>query len=197
MATQSIPANPSLKSLKNQAKQLLHAHRAGKNEDCQRIKASHPRLGQRPLEQIKETDFALADAQLVVAREYGYQNWRTMTEMLFVPEKHFANEPGWNWLVSPNLDHAIGTSGGIGSMHYENHVEDSALYVSFAVRARTLEKNWRAVGFDDDGNRHELKHSGSFASSKENLALFAFKLPYSDVPHNVVRYLGIEQKKTG
>jgi|APSaa5957512576_1039674.scaffolds.fasta_scaffold96512_1 hypothetical protein len=194
MATQTLPPNPSLKSLKNQAKQLLHAHRASKNEACQRIKALHPRLGESSLEQIKQTDLGLIDAQLVVAREYGYDNWAKMTEMLFVPEKHFANEPGWEWLIGPNLDHPIGSSGSSGMMHYQNHAEDSALYVSFAVRADHIEPNWRAVGFDDDGNRHEIKRTGASASESEDLALHNYWLPYKDVPHGIVRYLGVEKK---
>jgi hypothetical protein len=194
MATQTLPPNPSLKSLKNQAKQLLHAHQAKKNEACQRIKASHPRLGDTPLEEIKQAELGLLDAQLVVAREYGYDNWRAMTELLFKPEKHFANEPGWEWLISPDLDRPLGSSGSMGLMHYENHAEDSALYVSFAVRAGHIEPNWRAVGFDDDGNRYVLNKSGSSASSTEDLALHSFRLSYNDVPHNVVRYLGIEKK---
>lgn len=194
MATQSLPPNPSLKSLKNQAKQLLNAHRASKNEACQRIQDSHPRLGKTSLEEVKQTELGLADAQLVVAREYGYDSWRAMTELLFKPEKHFANDSGWEWLVSPNLNHPIGSNGSSGMMHYENHAEDRALYVSFAVRADHIEPHWRAVGFDDDGNRHELNKSGSSSSGEDDLALHRYKLLYSDVPHNVVRYLGIEKK---
>lgn len=34
MATQQLPAQPSLKSLKNQAKQLLHDHQAGRKSAC-------------------------------------------------------------------------------------------------------------------------------------------------------------------
>ena len=205
MAIHPLPPNPSLKSLKNQAKQLLHAHRAGKKEACERIKVSHPRLDDLSVEAIKLTEFALADAQLVVAREYDFESWPMMTDTLFVPEKHFANEPGWEWILSPDLDHPIGNSGSTAgngcAMHYENRIENSALFIYFAVGARLslIKRDCRPVALDEEGKRHELKLSGSSSSSsskeEEDIALYGYRLPYGEVPHNVIRYLGIEARK--
>jgi HEAT repeats len=63
-----LPLNPNLEHLKQQAKTLLKAYRAGDTETSSRIQA-----------QLKDfsssSQFLLADAQLVIAREYGFSSW--------------------------------------------------------------------------------------------------------------------------
>lgn len=115
MATRQLPANPSLKSLKNQAKQLLHGYQSGAKEAYERIRASHPRMSTVAPEAIRETPFALADALLVIAREYGYESWSKLLSEQFSDPNHFANEPGWEWTLSPNLWYPLGSSGTTGS----------------------------------------------------------------------------------
>jgi ankyrin repeat protein len=62
----TLPANPDLDHLKKQAKQLLRDVRAQQGEALQRILAFHPR----------PAEFAsLRDAQLTVARLYGFVDW--------------------------------------------------------------------------------------------------------------------------
>jgi hypothetical protein len=85
MATRPLPANPNLRSLKNQAKQLLHAHQAGHSDACERIKTSHPRLGDSLIEEIRKADFSLVDAQWVIAREYGFLSWPKLVDALKSP----------------------------------------------------------------------------------------------------------------
>lgn len=61
-----LPAAPSLEQLRKQAKDLLRSDRAGEEDARARIDAHHP--GQQgPLK--------LSDAQLVIAREYGFPSW--------------------------------------------------------------------------------------------------------------------------
>ena len=62
----SLPAAPSLEQLRKQAKDLLRSHRAGEEDARARIDAYHPGP-QHPLK--------LSDAQLVIAREYGFPSW--------------------------------------------------------------------------------------------------------------------------
>ncbi|MGV3591439.1 MAG: ankyrin repeat domain-containing protein [Gammaproteobacteria bacterium] len=62
-----LPPRASLEHLKKQAKQLLHAARSGIAEALQTIRRLHPKPG---------NFFGLRDAQLVVARQYGYQDWQ-------------------------------------------------------------------------------------------------------------------------
>ncbi|MDA8069916.1 ankyrin repeat domain-containing protein [Conexibacter sp. DBS9H8] len=62
----SLPAAPSLEQLRKQAKDLLRAARAGAQAARARIDAHHP----GPQDPLK-----LSDAQLVIAREYGFASW--------------------------------------------------------------------------------------------------------------------------
>jgi ankyrin repeat protein len=75
-----LPAHPSLEQLRKQAKELLRAHRDGDAAASTRFAAIIPRFanGSRP-------DAHLADAQFVVAHEYGFDNWAGLTNYLDQP----------------------------------------------------------------------------------------------------------------
>jgi ankyrin repeat protein len=64
----SLPARPSLEQLRKQAKELLKAYRAGDSSAVARFQSHHPRI-------TPDKGIALADAQLMLAREYGFQSW--------------------------------------------------------------------------------------------------------------------------
>jgi ankyrin repeat protein len=68
--TSKLPARPSLEQLRKQAKDLLHAARAGDGMAAARLR----RGGLRRRDSDRSAA-VLADAQLVVAREYGFANW--------------------------------------------------------------------------------------------------------------------------
>ena len=71
MSIRSLPPRPSLATVKKQSKQLLRLHRTDPDSVRMRIQEHHPRpcaFG------------VLADAQLVVAREYGFASWRRLSE---------------------------------------------------------------------------------------------------------------------
>lgn len=70
MATKQLPANPSITHLKNQAKDLKRAVAAGDPEAIARTVAVH---GAEP-----DGEFTLRDAQLVIAREYGFAGWHAL-----------------------------------------------------------------------------------------------------------------------
>lgn len=65
MSTQSLPPRPNLQHLKYQALDLLKASNAGNPEAQARVRAHLPRA----------EAVSLADAQLVIAREYGFASW--------------------------------------------------------------------------------------------------------------------------
>ncbi|HTJ23842.1 MAG TPA: hypothetical protein VL383_15670, partial [Gemmatimonadaceae bacterium] len=71
-----LPARASLEQLRKQAKDLLRAIRDGDAEAARRLAAlrAHP----------PEADFAssvtLADAQCVLAREYGFESWAKLAQ---------------------------------------------------------------------------------------------------------------------
>jgi ankyrin repeat protein len=91
MDAKPLPARPSLEQYKKQAKELVKVFRAvqsGKLSDSdaipsqasrsdiiQRVKKQHPRFADLPDGEIARTKFVLADAQLVIAREHGFESW--------------------------------------------------------------------------------------------------------------------------
>jgi hypothetical protein len=66
-----LPPHPNLEMQQKRARNLLRAAKSGTVDALQRIRALHPRP---PL----PADLKLADAQLVVARGYGFESWAAM-----------------------------------------------------------------------------------------------------------------------
>jgi ankyrin repeat protein len=75
MAIRSLPFHPNLTQLRIQVKELRRSHREGERSAAARITAHHPRMAGQALETILGRRLSLADAQLVLAREYGFDNW--------------------------------------------------------------------------------------------------------------------------
>src|SRR5215467_11079870 len=67
LPTRTLREHPDLDQLKRQAKELLEAFRAGEPDAV--AEASRHYRGADP------TTFALHDAQLVIARAYGFDSW--------------------------------------------------------------------------------------------------------------------------
>jgi hypothetical protein len=72
MATRPVPPRPSLEFDRKQARALLDAARRAEPDAIARLRARHPRF-RSPAARI--VDVALHDAQLVIAREYGFASW--------------------------------------------------------------------------------------------------------------------------
>ena len=75
-----LPPKPDLGQLKNQARDLLNAHRDGAPEACQRFQASLQRLSKASNREILESKVSLRDAQSVLAREYGFSSWAKLKD---------------------------------------------------------------------------------------------------------------------
>src|SRR6478736_1055731 len=75
MDPKPLPARPSLEQYKKQAKDLLKAYRSADVETIRRVKQNHPRFENLSAPGFDVTKFALADAQLVIAREHGFESW--------------------------------------------------------------------------------------------------------------------------
>lgn len=71
----SLPSRASLEQLKNQAKSLLKGHRTAIPEVLARVREHHPRGEEFSDAIFAGGRFTLADAQLVIAKEYGFENW--------------------------------------------------------------------------------------------------------------------------
>jgi ankyrin repeat protein len=61
-----LPARPNLEQYKKQAEDFVKLAKSGDSETVQRVKRFHPRPGQA---------LTLADAQLVIACEHGFESW--------------------------------------------------------------------------------------------------------------------------
>jgi hypothetical protein len=70
-----LPSRPNLEQLKIQARELLKAHKSRDPEAIRRIHETHPRLLKASAAQVGEAILRLSDAQLVIAREYGFESW--------------------------------------------------------------------------------------------------------------------------
>lgn len=75
MPDKFLPDQPNLKQYKKQAKDLLHAHAQAEPTALTRISRHHPRLLNQRLDTIRLASFQLSDAQLVIAREHGFESW--------------------------------------------------------------------------------------------------------------------------
>src|SRR5262245_19041436 len=74
---QSLPARPNLEQLKNQAKDLLKSIQSGDADASQRLRENHPHGS---AQRLRADELTLADAQLVIAREYGFASWPKLKE---------------------------------------------------------------------------------------------------------------------
>lgn len=75
MPVRRLPSNPNLDHLKYQAKDLLKDHAARTQGAAQRIREFHPRFGGAADSEIFRARLHLSDAQLAIAREYGFPSW--------------------------------------------------------------------------------------------------------------------------
>ncbi len=75
MDTKPLPSRPNLEQYKKQAKELLKAYRSSDAEAMRRTKRNHPRFSGLSDAGLRSAKFALADAQLVIAREHGFESW--------------------------------------------------------------------------------------------------------------------------
>jgi hypothetical protein len=69
--TSRLPARPSLEQLRKQAKELLRGYHSGATAAGERFRAISPRLA----DPARTEDVTLAEAQFVLAREYGFESW--------------------------------------------------------------------------------------------------------------------------
>lgn len=73
MPDRTLPDHPSLEQYKKQAKELHRSVAAGIPAAIERIRRHHPRFRHAGSDSLRV--LSLADAQLVLAREHGYESW--------------------------------------------------------------------------------------------------------------------------
>ena len=92
MRQKQLPPNPNLEHLKSQAKKLLKAYRGDSDDAIDRIRSFFPRLANAADVEIQQAEFGLQDAQLVIAREYGFENWSRLKERVIHLEQNAAED---------------------------------------------------------------------------------------------------------
>src|SRR5262245_30277706 len=78
----TLPANPSLEQLRKQAKEFRSAVRTGHSKFTTVGRQFHPRMAHLADTAADWASFSLADAQLLVARCYGFASWGRLREYL-------------------------------------------------------------------------------------------------------------------
>jgi hypothetical protein len=101
MSLRSLPARPSLAQLKRQAYELQRQHRDHKVGAAARFVANHPRLARLTTEQLLAERLSLADALLVIAREYGFDSWAALKHLVE------AGDRVANFQPHPRFDDAV------------------------------------------------------------------------------------------
>jgi hypothetical protein len=75
IVSRGLPERPHLDVPKREARELLDAFRAKNPDATDRVRGRHPRFRGADDATIAATTFRLSDAQLILAREYGFSSW--------------------------------------------------------------------------------------------------------------------------
>lgn len=86
-ALRPLPPQPSLEFERKEAKALLQRLRTGDAEALERARARHPAIAAK-----SPADIRLADAQLVIAREYGFTSWPRLVRYFTELERQRHND---------------------------------------------------------------------------------------------------------
>ena len=82
MSEREVSGRPDLVQYRKQAKELVRKQRLGLTHALERVKRHHPRFHALALEEIRAAGFALADAQLVIARELSFESWPKLVKFV-------------------------------------------------------------------------------------------------------------------
>jgi hypothetical protein len=80
--SRNLPSRPHLEIPKREARDLLKQFRAGNPESLDRIRRRHPRFKDGAVSHVATAEFRLSDAQLIIAREYGFSHWAELKERI-------------------------------------------------------------------------------------------------------------------
>ena len=86
-----LPANRTVAEIASLAEALLAGHQAQEPASAERIRANHPRFADVADATLFEVAFTATDAELAIAREYGFASWRQLAVYLSHPAglEHF------------------------------------------------------------------------------------------------------------
>lgn len=85
MPIKPLPSRPNLDHLKYQAKDLFKAWKEEDTEAFARIREFHPKFADKSKQEVRDAQFLLSDAKLVIAREYGFKSWTKLKRHIATP----------------------------------------------------------------------------------------------------------------
>ncbi|MGA8340147.1 MAG: hypothetical protein WB761_35770, partial [Solirubrobacteraceae bacterium] len=88
MPPRGLPGKANLEQLKNGAKGLQRAVRAGDAGAAEVVREFHPRLGDAQPGSPELAAFKRADAQLVVARSFGFPSWAKLKAYIELTQRY-------------------------------------------------------------------------------------------------------------
>jgi hypothetical protein len=80
--SRGLPERPHLDVPKREARELLESWRKKDRDAFERIRRRHPKLKDFGDDAIVAAALKLSDAQLVIAREYGFSNWAALKKRI-------------------------------------------------------------------------------------------------------------------
>jgi ankyrin repeat protein len=112
-----VPSHPSLEQYRKQAKDLVKAHNSAVPDAIERIRSSHPAFARSSPQEVATRIFQLTAAQLVIAREHGFESWSKfkghIETLNFRRKSLLANDPSALFLEAACIPmggwHASGT----------------------------------------------------------------------------------------
>jgi ankyrin repeat protein len=107
MPTKRLPSRPNIEHLKHQAKDLLNDRGAGELHACQRIREFHPRFSGTADITIRAATFTLSDAQLAIARQYGFSSWARLSTHVKKADRSQRELPHHERIADAAFRHAI------------------------------------------------------------------------------------------
>ncbi|MPZ20686.1 MAG: hypothetical protein GEV06_22665 [Luteitalea sp.] len=101
MPNRSLPPRPNLDHLKQQARELRRAHRQAQPSAGARMIAHHPGMRGLSPQAALARPIRLSDAQLVIAREYGFDSWPRLKQRVELADEVAQFQP------HPQFDEAV------------------------------------------------------------------------------------------
>jgi hypothetical protein len=86
--TRGLPGNANIEQLRNGAKSFQRAVRAGDAGAAEVVREFHPRLAQAQPHSPELDAFKRADAQLVIARSFGFPSWAKLTAYIELTQRY-------------------------------------------------------------------------------------------------------------
>jgi ankyrin repeat protein len=135
MPTRHLPSPPSLAHLKSQARDLMRDRQSRSLQALQRIREFHPRFDGADDDPITDAEFRLSDAQLTIAREYGFASWPRLKAFVENPHGDDVAKPVHLRIADPLFRRAVDLmdSGDAEALHtlLREHPDLATARVSF------------------------------------------------------------------